>query len=167
MHIRGPVDAPRQRKQDEKVTRNFTDPWRACRLRISRRRRYGRDRRVRRDDGALVSRATVAKIKVTLEASTHLTIAECIVRAARGHERTDGGIAFSGVLWIRDIPVAEFNNDGNGGCTTFRIRDNDYARSSFEEFKTLARRLHPNDSFEQECIAVGDLWDVAFMRGAK
>lgn len=90
-----------------------------------------------------------------------LRLADCVVRAARGHQTHDGGIAFSGMLWIRDRPVASFSNDGNGGCNRWSIRD----RAAFEEFKALARSVRA-ERFEQEDHLVGELWDAATLRGA-
>jgi hypothetical protein len=90
--------------------------------------------------------------------STTIARADCVVRAARGHETRDG-IAFSGVLWIRDIPVAEFRNDGRGGCHIWRVRD----AGLFAEFEALAKTEYPHDRFEQADTFVGDLWDIAFL----
>jgi len=93
-----------------------------------------------------------------------LTLADCIVRAARGRATRDG-IAFSGLLWIRDQPVAEFRNDGKGGCNHYILRPGMF--DTFVEFKQMCIDLHPDISFEQEDHVVGELWDVAYLRGAK
>lgn len=91
---------------------------------------------------------------------TVVTRADCIVRAANGYQRPDGGVVFSGVLFIHDVPAANFHNDGNGGCNAWTIR----APQLFEQFKALAVSLHPAVRFEQEDLLVGALWDEAFMR---
>lgn len=91
-----------------------------------------------------------------------LTLADCIVRAARGHARADGGIAFSGMLFIRDCPAASFRNEGKGGCTVFQVRD----RFQFAEFDALAKAIR-SENFEQAENLVGELWDAAYLRGVK
>lgn len=91
-----------------------------------------------------------------------LTLADCIVRAARGFARADGGIAFSGMLWVRDQPIASFHNDGNGGCCEWAVRN----REAFAEFEALAKTLNPSIHFEQADHVAGQLWDAAFLKAA-
>ncbi len=88
-----------------------------------------------------------------------LTLADCIVRAARGHQRTDGGVAWSGMLFIRDCPAASFSNDGNGGCCNWQVR----APQLFREFEALAKATTPV-AFEHADHLVGSLWDVAYSK---
>ena len=89
-----------------------------------------------------------------------LTLADCVVRAARGYERADGGIAFSGNLFVRDVPVATFSNDGNGGATMFKVK----VPALFAEFKNFAKASRPDFNFEHAENLVGELWDAAVMR---
>jgi len=96
------------------------------------------------------------KTSNTQRKAATLTIADFAVRAARGHQNKDGGIVWSGVLWLGDVPVANFRNDGDGGCNVWTVRD---ARL-FEEFKAAAKRER-EENFEQEDHAVGALWDFA------
>lgn len=88
-----------------------------------------------------------------------LTIKECVVRAARGHERADGMIVWSGALWIRDQPAGSFLNDGNGGCLRWDVRADQ--RPLFEEFEALAKREHPQNREAADWMA-GHLWDQAW-----
>lgn len=85
-----------------------------------------------------------------------------IVRAARGYQRPDGGVVWSGMLYLGDCQVAAFHNDGNGGCVSWQVR----APSLFAEFKAAAVKRYPQDRFEQEDTYVGELWDAAFAKAA-
>lgn len=96
----------------------------------------------------------------TMTRGQALTLAECVVRAARGYERPDGGVVWSGVLWIRETPAANFHNDGNGGCNHWDVRDH----ALFNAFKALADKEHPEVQFERADWLVGRLWDAAVMR---
>lgn len=87
-------------------------------------------------------------------------VSQWIVRAARGHEKSDGMVAWSGVLWHGDIPVADFDNDGRGGCCTWNVRD----AALFADFKALADKEHPEIRYEREDWLAGKLWDAAVMR---
>lgn len=86
-----------------------------------------------------------------------LTRADLVVRAARGHQRPDGGVVWSGMLYRGDTQVAAFHNEGHGGCCTYTIRD----RALFKECEELAKREFPEHSFEQLDDLVGALWDAA------
>ncbi len=105
-----------------------------------------------------------ARLATTL-VNPPLTLADCVVRAARGHMLPNGGVAFSGVLWLRDIPVANFHNHGDGGCNTYALREAPYCAAAFQEFKTLAASIDRESGFEQEDHVIGRLWDVAYTRG--
>lgn len=94
-----------------------------------------------------------------------LALHDCEVTAARGFE-TPSGLAFSGLLWVRGIPVAEFDHDGNGGCITYRLRPAPIARVYWREFEDLARRIAPVE-FEHADHVTGALWDWALLRDAK
>ncbi len=85
-----------------------------------------------------------------------------VVRAARGFQRPDGGIAFSGMLYKGDNQVAEFHNDGNGGCVDWRPRSD----SLFAEFKKAAVAKFPEFKFEHADHYVGELWDAAYLKKA-
>lgn len=85
-----------------------------------------------------------------------------VVRAARGHQRPDGGVVWSGMLYRGDDQVAAFHNDGNGGCVSWQPRN----AALLAEFKAAAVKRFPQDRFEQEDIYVGELWDAAALRGA-
>jgi hypothetical protein len=100
-----------------------------------------------------------ARGKAAVAESTALTLADCVVRAARGHQRADGSVVWSGVLFVRDCPTANFSNDGNGGCNKWQVR----APALFEEFKALAVQVRP-ERFEQEDNLVGELWDAAMLK---
>lgn len=89
-----------------------------------------------------------------------LTRADMVVRAARGHERPDGGIVWSGMLWVRDMPIASFRNDGRGGCCSWDVKD----RAAFAEFEAFAVAEFPDKNFEQADWLVGQLWDEAFTK---
>lgn len=93
-------------------------------------------------------------------AAPTLTLAQCVARAVDGRQRKDGGIAWRGVLWVRDEPIANFRNDGEGGCVEWTIRN----REAFEEFKALAVREFPQHRFEQADHLVGTLWDAAILK---
>lgn len=85
-----------------------------------------------------------------------------IVRAARGSMRLDGGVMFSGMLYKGDDQVAEFHNDGNGGCVDWRPRN----AALLEEFKAAALEKFPSLQFEHADHYVGELWDAAILRTA-
>lgn len=87
-----------------------------------------------------------------------------VVRAARGLQRSDGGIVWRGMLWLGDQPIAAFFNAGDGGCVTWRV----YANSdeAFGKFKALAAERFPELRYEQEDHLVGELWDAAFQKAA-
>ncbi len=90
-----------------------------------------------------------------------LTRADVIVRAARGRMRPDGGIEFSGALWVRDCPAGSFRNDGRGGCCTWTIRPEQ--QRLFDEFAAFANLTHP-DLIESADWLAGLLWDEAMLR---
>lgn len=104
---------------------------------------------------AITTRKKRARKSSTTQTSA-LTLASFVVRAARGHQKKDGGVVWSGVLWCGDVAVAEFRNEGDGGCNIWRVRD----ERLFEEFKAAAKRER-EENFEQEDHAVGALWDFA------
>lgn len=85
-----------------------------------------------------------------------------VVRAARGHQRPDGGVVFSGMIYRGDDQVASFHNDGNGGCNSYQIRNVEL----FAAFKAAAVAQFADANFEQEDLLAGQLWDVAFLKAA-
>lgn len=86
-----------------------------------------------------------------------LTLADCRMTAARGME-TPRGVAWSGLVWVRDQPIAEAHNYGDGGCCVWRVRN----REAYAEFEALAERTHPELTFEQADHLAGELWDEAY-----
>lgn len=99
-----------------------------------------------------------AQAKVATPAA--LTIQDCKVTGARGHE-TRHGIAFSGLLWVRDRLIASFRNDGRGGCNHYQITPGCF--EAFAEFKELAVRQFSDVKFEQEDQLAGAIWDDAYL----
>lgn len=91
-----------------------------------------------------------------------LTKAECEVTAARGRMIAPGCVEFSGLLWVRGVPVASFHNAGNGGCCVWQER-NEHA-SLLAEFDALAVRECPEFNFEQRDHLAGALWDAAMLK---
>lgn len=89
-----------------------------------------------------------------------LTLSDFVVRAARGYERPDGGIVWSGMLFVRDVPVASFHNDGNGGCCTWNARQ----PMLLDEATAFAKKQFPDLQFEQLDHLVGQLWDAAMSK---
>lgn len=89
-----------------------------------------------------------------------ISLNACKVTAARGHANKTGGIVWSGLLWIKDTPVAEFRNGGEGGCVDWKIRD----QQLFEQFEELAKAIRPWLKFEQADNVVGELWDAAYTK---
>lgn len=89
-----------------------------------------------------------------------LTRADMVVRAARGHQKPDGGIVFSGMLWVWDMPIASFHNSGDGGCHDWDVKH----PAAFEKFEAFARAEFPTLKFEQADWLVGQLWDEAFSK---
>lgn len=87
------------------------------------------------------------------------TLADCVVRAARGHMLSHGGVAFSGMLWVWNCPVASFSNAGEGGCHKWVVNH----PAMFAAFEQMAKDLHPELSFEQADHVAGALWDKAFL----
>lgn len=92
-----------------------------------------------------------------------LTINDFIVCAARGVMLKNGGVKFSGRLFVRDCPVAFFSNEGNGGCNSWTVS----APTLFGDAEEFAKRHLPDLKFEQLDHLVGELWDAAIMRGVK
>lgn len=90
-----------------------------------------------------------------------LTIADCVVRAARGRQNRKGGVVYSGALWVRDQPVASFHNIGEGGCCTWAVFPEQ--DELFAEFEALAKRMHPELNFEWTDHVAGALWDLAIL----
>lgn len=87
---------------------------------------------------------------------------EFVVRAARGYQRPDGGVVFSGMIYLGDDQVASFHNDGHGGCNSYQIRN----FNLFVQFKAAAIAAFPTNQFEQEDLLAGQLWDTAYLKGA-
>jgi hypothetical protein len=85
-----------------------------------------------------------------------------VVRAARGYQRPDGGVVFSGMIYRGDEQVTSFHNEGNGGCNSYQIRNFEL----FAEFKAAAVAEFPASKFEQEDLLAGQLWDAAYLKGA-
>lgn len=100
--------------------------------------------------------AAAAKKSAT---SAALTRADMVVRAARGRELADGGIAFSGMLWVWDMPIASFRNEGRGGCCTWDVKNAD----AFAKFEAFAVAEFPALKFEQADHLAGQLWDAAIL----
>lgn len=84
----------------------------------------------------------------------------CTVTNPQGRELLCGGIEFSGVLRVRDIPVADFRNDGRGGCNTWVVRPGMHA--FVREFERLAAELFPTHPEPNDTL-VGELWDAAML----
>lgn len=87
------------------------------------------------------------------------TLTDCVVRAARGHMLASGGVAFTGMLWVWDMPVASFSNAGDGGCHKWRVTH----PAAFAAFEQMAKDIHPELAFEQADHVAGVLWDKAFL----
>lgn len=90
------------------------------------------------------------------------TLAPFVVRAARGHMTSNGGAAYSGMLYKGDVQVASFGNAGNGGCTDWNVRD----AQLFAEFKAEAVAKFVTVKFEHEDWYVGELWDAAYLKAS-
>lgn len=96
-----------------------------------------------------------------------LTRADLVVREARGRERMNGGIEFSGVLYVRNVRLVAFENDGDGGCNVYRLLapTSEAARAMMYEVEAFAKRELPTVRYEQLDTLIGALWDEAIMRG--